>query len=77
VEQQVQALDALATQLSRLMGGLQTAVGGIQNVANALSVVNGRLTSEDHLAALTTPATAVLMLTALKSSLEVLSIEVA
>jgi hypothetical protein len=76
-EQQVQSLDGAVAQLGGLMGVLETLVGGIQNVANALSVVNGRLASEDHFAAITMPATALLMLNALKSSLDVLCGEVA
>ncbi len=76
-EQQAHSMDGAVAQLGNLMSVLQTLVGGIQNVANALSVVNGRLTSEDHFAAITTPPTAVLMLTALKSSLDVLSSELA
>jgi hypothetical protein len=59
-----------AIQLFGTLGGLVSQLtGSVQNLANAMSFFTGTLTNQQQFAAITTPETATLFLTALRSSL--------
>jgi hypothetical protein len=63
-------------QLFGTLGGLVNQLtGSVQNLANAMSFFTGTLTNQEQFAAITTPETARLFLTALRSSLDALELE--
>ena len=66
-----------AIQLFGTLGGLVSQLTlSVQNLANAMSFFIGALTNQEQFAAITTPETATLFLTALRSSLDGLEQEI-